>query len=194
MFMDETMAPVLYPGRGQTKEGYFWAIVSDDRGHSGPSPPIVLFRYAPSRSGAFAEQFLHGFNGRFLQADAYDGYDRLTEVARPQGSWTLVNCWSHLRRRFVKLARNRQSPIAEVAVRHIAQLYAIQAMVRGSSTEIRLAARKGALAADRRRTKARVRETAVDDLQWLDARRGHPLRAQPLARADPLPRRRAPRA
>jgi transposase len=45
--MDETTAPVLDPGRGQTKKGYFWAIVSDDRGHSGPSPPIVLFRYAP---------------------------------------------------------------------------------------------------------------------------------------------------
>jgi len=142
LFMDETTAPVLDPGRGQTKKGYFWAIVSDDRGHSGPSPPIVLFRYAPGRSGAFAEQFLHGFNGRFLQCDAYDGYDRLTEVARPQGPWTLVHCWSHLRRRFVKLARNSKSPIAEAAVRHIAQLYAIEAMVRGSSPHIRLAARK----------------------------------------------------
>ncbi|MEY9604139.1 transposase [Bradyrhizobium japonicum] len=85
LFMDETTAPVLDPGRGQTKKGYFWAIVSDDRGHSGPSPPIVLFRYAPGRSGAFAEQFLDGFCGHFLQCDAYDGYDRLTEVARPQG-------------------------------------------------------------------------------------------------------------
>ncbi|MGY4408224.1 transposase [Bradyrhizobium sp. USDA 3315] len=107
LFMDETTAPVLDPGRGQTKKGY---VVSDDRGHSGPSPPIVLFRYAPSRSGAFAEQFLDGFGGRFLQCDAYDGYDRLTEAARPQGPWTLVHCWSHLRRRFVKLARNSKSP------------------------------------------------------------------------------------
>ncbi|WP_346275306.1 transposase [Bradyrhizobium sp. 137] len=69
-FMDETTAPVLDPGRGQTKKGYFWTIVSDDRGHSGPSPPIVLFRYASGRSGAFAERFLDGFNGRFLQCDA----------------------------------------------------------------------------------------------------------------------------
>jgi hypothetical protein len=142
LFMDETKAPVLDPGRGQTKKGYFWAIASDDRGHSGPSPPIVLFRYAPSRSGAFAEQFLDGFGGRFLQCDAYDGYDRLTEVARLQGPWTLVHCWSHLRRRFVKLARNSKSPIAEAAIRHIAQLYAIEAMVRGASPDIRLAARK----------------------------------------------------
>ena len=142
LFMDETTAPVLDPGRGQTKKGYFWAIVSDDRGHSGPSPPIVLFRYASGRSGAFAEQFLDGFSGRFLQCDAYDGYDRLTEVARPQGPWTLVHCWSHLRRRFVKLARNSKSPIAEAAVRHIAQLYAVEAMVRSSSPDSRLAARQ----------------------------------------------------
>ena len=60
LFMDETTAPVLDPGRGQTKKGFFWAIASDDRGHSGPSPPIVLFRYASGRSGAFAEQFLDG--------------------------------------------------------------------------------------------------------------------------------------
>ncbi|MET4023280.1 transposase [Bradyrhizobium sp. S3.2.12] len=138
LFMDETTASVLDPGRGQTKKGYFWAIVSDDRGHSGPSPPIVLFRYAPGRSGAFAEKFLDGFSG----CDAYEGYDRLTEVARRQGPWTLVHCWSHLRRRFVKLARNSKSPIAEAAVRHIAQLYAIEAMVRGSSPDIRLVARK----------------------------------------------------
>ncbi|WP_247486129.1 IS66 family transposase, partial [Bradyrhizobium sp. 193] len=129
-------------GARPNEKGYFWAIVSDDRGHSGPSPPIVLFRYAPGRSGAFAEQFLDGFGGHFLQCDAYDGYDRLTEVARPQGPWTLVHCWSHLRRRFVKLARNSKSPIADAAIRHIAQLYAIEAMVRGSSPDIRLAARR----------------------------------------------------
>ena len=83
-----------------------------------------------------------GFSGRFLQCDGYDGYDRLTGVARPQGPWTLVHCWSHLRRRFVKLARNSKSPIAEAAVRQIAQLYAIEATVRGISPDIRLAARK----------------------------------------------------
>jgi transposase len=142
LFMDETTAPVLDPGRGETKKGYFWAIASDDRGHSGPSPPIVLFRYASGRSGTFAEQFLAGFNGRFLQCDGYDGYDRLSELARSQGPWTLVHCWSHLRRRFVKLARNSKSPIAEAAVRQIAQLYAIEATVRGLSPDIRLAARK----------------------------------------------------
>jgi len=142
LFMDETTAPVLDPGRGQTKKGYFWAIASDDRGHGGIGPPIVLFRYAPGRSGTFAEQFLYGFRGQFLQCDGYDGYERLPRIQRPQGPWTLVHCWSHLRRRFVKLVRNTKSPIAEAAVRQIAALYAIEATVRGAAPEDRLAARQ----------------------------------------------------
>ena len=142
IFMDETTAPVLDPGRGQTKKGFFWAIASNDRGHSGPSPPVVLFKYAPGRSGTYAEQFLRGFRGRFLQCDGYEGYELLTRIKRDEGPWTLVHCWSHLRRRFVKLVRNTKSPIAETAVRHIAALYAIEADVRGQSPEARLAARK----------------------------------------------------
>jgi len=142
LFMDETRAPVLDPGRRRMKKGFFWAVASDDRGHGGPSPPIVLFRYAPGRSGAYAERFLHGYRGRFLQCDGYEGYGALTDIKRDEGPWTLVHCWSHLRRRFVKLVRNTKSPIAETAVRHIAALYAVEADVRGHAPDARLAARK----------------------------------------------------
>ncbi|MER9216045.1 IS66 family transposase [Mesorhizobium sp. M0663] len=100
LFLDETTAPVLDPGRGKVKKGFFWAIASDDRGHGGQGPPIVLFHYAPGRGGEHAERFLQGFGGQFLQVDAYEGYDRLTRLERPQGPWLLVHCWSHLRRRF----------------------------------------------------------------------------------------------
>jgi transposase len=142
LFMDETTAPVLDPGRGRTKRGYFWAVASDDRGHGGTGPPVVLFRYAPGRSGIHAETFLAGFRGRFLQCDGYEGYDRLTRVQRAEGPWTLVHCWSHLRRRFVKLVRNPKSPVAETALRHIAALYTVEAGVRGQAPEVRLAARR----------------------------------------------------
>jgi hypothetical protein len=142
LFMDETTAPVLDPGRGRVKKGFFWAIASDDRGHGGADPPIVVFRYASGRGGVYAEQFLKGYRGRYLQCDGYDGYDRLTRLERDEGPWTLVHCWSHLRRRFVKLLRNTRSPIAETAVRQIAALYAIEAEVRGKPPEMRLAARQ----------------------------------------------------
>lgn len=142
IFMDETTAPVLDPGRRRTRKGFFWAIASDDRGHGGPSPPIVLFRYAPGRGGAYAEQFLQGFRGYFLQCDGYEGYDALTRLERPEGAWRLVHCWSHVRRRFVKIVRTTKSPVAEAALRHIAALYEIEAMVRGAPPEVRLAARQ----------------------------------------------------
>jgi hypothetical protein len=31
LFVDETTAPVLDPGRGRTKKGYFWVLARDDR-------------------------------------------------------------------------------------------------------------------------------------------------------------------
>ena len=80
--------------------------------------------------------------GSYLQCDGYDGYELLTRIKRDEGPWTLVHCWSHLRRRFVKLVRNTKSPIAETAVRHIAALYAIEADIRGHAPDARLAARK----------------------------------------------------
>jgi len=43
--VDETVAPVLDPGRGRTKKGYFWAIARDDR----PVPPT---RPLPTRLAA----------------------------------------------------------------------------------------------------------------------------------------------
>jgi hypothetical protein len=63
IFMDETRAPVLDPGRRTTKTGWFWAMVSDDRGHGGAGPPIVMFHYAPGRGGVHAVRLLDGYRG-----------------------------------------------------------------------------------------------------------------------------------
>ena len=64
LFMDETTAPVLDPGRGRTKTGYLWAVLRDDRGHGGADPPIVVYHYAPGRGGEHAERILEGFRRR----------------------------------------------------------------------------------------------------------------------------------
>jgi transposase len=39
LFMDETTALVLDPGRGRTKTGYLWAMLRDDRPWGGDDPP-----------------------------------------------------------------------------------------------------------------------------------------------------------
>ena len=43
IFADETVVPVLDPGRGRTKQGYFWAIARDDRPWSGSQLLAVVY-------------------------------------------------------------------------------------------------------------------------------------------------------
>ncbi len=142
LFMDETRAPTLDPGRGRTRTSYFWAVVRDDRGHGAAGPPIVMFHYARGRGAIHAKSILEGYRGRFLQCDGYEAYDKLSTLDRPEGGWQLVRCWTHVRRRFVKRLQNDGSPIAEQALRHIGELYAVEQSVRGSAPEVRLAARR----------------------------------------------------
>jgi len=54
VFADETTVPVLDPGRGQTKTGYFWAVARDDCGWGGSDPPAVVYTYAPGRAHHYA--------------------------------------------------------------------------------------------------------------------------------------------
>jgi len=79
---------------------------------------------------------------RFLQCDAYQAYNALTEIARENGPWQLVYCWTHVGRRFVKRFENEGSPIAEETLRQIALLYHIEKSVRGQDAAVRLAARR----------------------------------------------------
>lgn len=142
LFMDETTAPVLDPGRGKTKTGYLWALARDERPFAGTAPPGVVFRYAPGRGGEHAEQMLIGFDG-VLQVDGYAGYNRLERVDRKGGSpLRLVYCWAHARREVIKATPEAGSPVAEQILRRIAGLYAIEKEIRGTSPEERLAVRQ----------------------------------------------------
>lgn len=137
LFMDETRAPVLDPGRGRTKTGYLWAVLRDDRGHGGADPPLVVYHYAPGRSGEHAERILEGFDG-VLQVDGYGGYHRLARPGRRGGAplW-LAWCWSHGRREIIAATPKAGSPIADAILARIAALYAIEAEIRGKEPSIR---------------------------------------------------------
>ncbi len=142
LFMDETTAPVLDPGRGKTKTGYLWALARDDRAFSGADPPGVVFRYAPGRGGMHAEQMLTGFDG-VLQVDGFAGYNRLQKADRQGGSpLRLAYCWSHGRREVIKAMPDAGSPMGEQILQRIAGLYAIEKQIRGSSPDERRAARQ----------------------------------------------------
>jgi transposase len=142
LFMDETRAPVLDPGAGKTKTGYLWALTRDDRGWNGGDPPAVVFTYAPGRSGSHAMDILRGFDG-ILQVDGYAGYNALAELRRVGGApLTLAYCWAHSRRKLHDIYQKDGSEIAAEGLRRIAQIYKIEASVRGRAPEERLAIRQ----------------------------------------------------
>ena len=142
LFMDETTAPILDPGRGRTKTGYLWALARDDRGWGGADPPGVVFFYASDRGGQNAEAFLRGFDGT-LQLDGYTGYNRLTRATRKGGDPIRVaHCWAHARRKLKEVFDRDASEIAAEGLRRIAEFYAVEADIRGIPPGQRLSARK----------------------------------------------------
>jgi transposase len=134
LFVDETKAPVLDPGRGRTKTGYFWAIARDDRPWRGMDPPAVVYTYAPGRGAVHAAGLLLNYVG-IIQTDGYTAYKNV--ASRPDTAVTIAHCWTHLRRRFVDITKNAPAPLADEAIRRIAALYAIEAEIRGRSAEER---------------------------------------------------------
>jgi hypothetical protein len=137
--VDETTAPVLDPGRGRTKTGYFWAIARDGRPWKGPEPPGVAYTYAPGRGAVHALKLLDNYTG-IVQCDGYAAYKTLTNPERKNNcaeSITLAFCWSHLRRRFVEIERTSPAPAAKEALVRIGQLYTIERGLRGRTAEER---------------------------------------------------------
>ena len=132
IFADGTTAPVLDPGRGRTKTGQLWAYARDDRPWGGADPPAVAYVYAPDRKAERPMMHLAGFKG-VLQVDGYAGYRALAE----KGDVRLAFCWAHVRRRFYELAAAGPAPIASEALQRIAELYAIEAEIRGRDADAR---------------------------------------------------------
>jgi transposase len=140
IFADETVVPVLDPGRGRTKQGYFWAIGRDDRPWAGTLPPGVVYSYAPGRGHIHATTLLGNYRG-ILQCDGYGAYKKLGGSKSAVPPVTLAFCWSHVRRGFYDLAKTK-APIAIEALQRIGALYEIEARVRGKTAAERLAVRQ----------------------------------------------------
>lgn len=142
LYVDETTAPVLDPGRGKTKTGYLWAVLRDDRGWNGSAPSGVVFHYRPGRKGEYAAEILDGFNGT-IQVDAYGGYSHLATSDRIGGDpLKLAFCWAHGRRKLIKATPKSGSPIVDEALVRIAALYKIEDSIRGSDPEHRRTVRQ----------------------------------------------------
>ena len=177
---DDTTVPVL--AKGKTDTGRLWIYVRDDEPFGGAGPPAAMFHYSRDRRGEHPQAHLIGYAG-ILQADAYDGYNKLYLADRKPGPIREAACWAHARRKFFVLADVEEnarrkaagksgiplSPIAIEVVRRIDALFAIEREINGKSPEERLAVRRA------------ESRTLVDDLvtymreQAARLSRGHDL-------------------
>ena len=150
---DDTTVPVL--AKGKTDTGRCWVYVRDDRPFGGTGPPAAMFYYSRDRKGEHPQMHLAGYTG-ILQADAYDGYNKLYLAGRNPGPIREAACWVHARRPFFAMAdidenarRKAQgkkeiplSPIAIEVVRRIDALFEIERSINGKTAEERLAVRR----------------------------------------------------
>lgn len=148
---DDTPIPVLAPGNGKTKTARLWTYVRDDRSAGDMAPAAVWFAYTPDRKGIHPQTHLANFKG-VLQADAYAGFNALFV----DGAIQEAACWAHARRKFYDLHAARPSPLTTEALRRIAELYVIEAEIRGKPPDARLLARR-----------ARARPLLDDLERWL---------------------------
>ena len=137
LFADDTPVPVLDPGRGRTKTGRLWVYAREQRGWGGPAPPAAVYLFAPDRKAERPVAHLERFKG-VLHVDGYAGFERLTA----KGDIVLAACWAHTRRKFYDVHQQTGSPVAQEALRRIADLYAVETKVRGRVPEDRLAWRR----------------------------------------------------
>ena len=161
---DDTTVPVL--AKGKTDTGRCWVYVRDDAPFGGAGPPAAMFYYSRDRRGEHPQGHLAGYSG-ILQADAYDGYNKLYLADREPGPIREAACWAHARRPFFAMADIEEnarrkaagkkeiplSPIAIEIVRRIDALFAIERAINGKSAEERLAVRQDVEPAARRRAR-----------------------------------------
>jgi transposase len=141
IFADDTPVPVLDPGRGRTKTGRLWSYARDDRPWQGPLPPAVAYVYSENRQGAHPQSHLAAFAG-VLQVDGYAGFNALSAGERKAGAVQFAFCWAHARRKFFDFHHATGSPIAGEALRRIAELYQIEARIRGRPPDQRVRIRQ----------------------------------------------------
>lgn len=130
---DETPVQQLDPGSGKTKRAYLWAYRSNDLD---TGPPIVVFDYQTSRSGAHARNFLGEWRG-LLMVDDFAGY----KSSFAQGV-TELGCFAHARRKFFDLNEAQPNAIAQEVLLRIVALYEIESRARDLSAAERAALRQ----------------------------------------------------
>ncbi len=106
------------------------------------TPPAAFYRYSPDRKAEHARALLAGCRGS-LHADGYAGFANLYKPEPETGvrRLTEVACWAHRRSKIYDVFVETGSPAACEALERIAQLFAVEADIRGRSPAERREAR-----------------------------------------------------
>lgn len=128
--------PITINDKPGTHTGRFWVYIGD------ATQPYIVFDYTPTRSREGPTRFLEAYQGtpdapRYLQADAYSGYDRLF----PDNGLTEAGCMAHCRRYFHD-AETSDAIRSHMALAYIGRLYRIEKTVRDFSAGKRCAIRQ----------------------------------------------------
>ncbi len=129
---DDTPVNVLAPGTGKTRTGRLWVYLRDERDWSGEARPAAFYRFTPDRKGRWPRDHLKDFTG-WLHADGYAGFEELYR----HGNIKEVACLAHIRRKFFDIHASQGSGIAKEALERIAELYQIEASIRGDPPDKR---------------------------------------------------------
>ena len=137
---DDTPIAVLAPGHGKTRKARVWTYLVDERPWAGSRAPAAYYRFSPDRKGERPRDHLSTFNG-VIQADAFSGYEALVRQQGPHGSNAPrirhAACFAHARRKLFDEFERTKSPIAEEALKRIAELYGIETRITGMSAGLR---------------------------------------------------------
>jgi transposase len=141
--MDETPIKAGRKRPGKMKTCYFWPIYGDR--------DEVVFPFSDTRAASMIHSTLGEFDG-VLTVDGYGAYE---SYAKQVNTTVLANCWSHLRRAFIK-AENVEPELTATALDFIRRLY---------QAEDTLARREGEKKLEQR---ARLSKPIVDEFfGWL---------------------------
>lgn len=115
---DESPVQVMEENEVRTsKRAYMWLFASGRK-----EKAIFVYKFATTRAGSVAEEFLDKFNG-FLQTDGFSGYNKVVT----KNSLIHLGCMTHARRKFAAIVKvTKKTGAAHYAVAVIAKLYRIE--------------------------------------------------------------------
>lgn len=148
---DETGIQVLEePGRKAQSKSYMWLFC---RNHT--EKPLVLYEYAPTRSGEAVKKALEGYQG-IVQCDGYDGYNAAEGIVR-------MGCLAHIRRKFNDAKEALDPKIVKEAgalemeaLKKCGRLFELDEEVKGKPVEERLSWKE-----------QHIRKESDDFFKWL---------------------------